>query len=291
MKKNKKGHENSKVELCFNIFFIIIGGIIAGYGLESILIPNNVSDGGVTGISIMLSAVTGLSLSIFLIILNLPFLFLGYKQIGKTFAIRSFIGIVSLSISTSVMHHVPTIIEGNPFIVVVSGGVLLGIGMGIALRNGGALDGTDMLAVLISRKIPFSTGDIIIAINLIIFSFATLVFGIEGAISSLISYYIATKVIEVIEVGFDDSKYVRIISSSPEEIGDAIQTRLGRSVTYTTGIGGFSKEKVVIINCVINRMEESKMKQIIKHFDSEAFVTFSDVAEVKGGNFKKRDIH
>ncbi|PLS15041.1 hypothetical protein CVD28_24485 [Bacillus sp. M6-12] len=291
MKENNKTYKNSKLETFFNIFFIIIGGIIAGYGLESILIPNSVSDGGVTGISIMLSAVTGVSLSIYIILLNLPFLFLGYKQIGKTFAIRSLIGIISLSISTSVLHHVPTIIESNPFLVVVSGGVLLGIGMGLALRNGGALDGTDMLAVLIAKNTPFSTGDIIIAINIVIFSFATLVFGIEGAISSLISYYIATKVIEVIEVGFDDSKSVKIISSAPEEIGEAIQSRLGRSVTYTTGTGGFSKEKVVIIHCVINRMEESKMKQIIKHFDNNAFVTFSDVAEVKGGNFKKRDIH
>lgn len=274
-----------------NTFFVVLGGIIAGYGLEAILIPNKISDGGVTGISIMLSTVTPISISVFIVLINLPFLYLGYKQIGKTFAVRSLIGILTLSISTNIMHHVPTVIQDDSFLVIVAGGTILGIGMGLALRNGGALDGTDMLAVLISKKTPFSVSDIIIAINLIIFSFAILVFGVKGAISSLISYVIATKVIHMIEVGLDESKYVKIISKHYEEIGEAIQQRLGRSVTYTPGTGGFSKENLVIVNCVINRMEESKMKSIIKSIDPNAFVTFSDVAEVRGGSFKKKDIH
>ena len=264
MVKKNEIQENTKLKSLMHTIFVIIGGIIAGYSLEAILLPNRISDGGVTGISIMLSSVTEISLGIFIIVINIPFLFLGYKQMGKTFAIRSSLGILSLSISTSFMHHVPTVIEGNPFLVIVSGGFLLGVGMGIALRNGGALDGTDVLAVLIARKTPFSTSDIIIAINVVIFSCAVSVFGIEGAISSLISYFIATKIINVIDTGLDDSTFVYVVSSKPTEIGDAIQNRLGRSVTYLNGVGGYGKQDLTIINCVINRMEENKIKTIIQ---------------------------
>ena len=134
------------------ILLIIIGALITAYGLESILIPNNVSDGGVTGISIVGSTLFGLGILIGII--NLPFIWLGYKQIGRKFAIFSIIGILSLSIFTSIMHHVPTIIEGDSLLITVVGGVVIGLGMGLALRNGGALDGIDMLAVLLSRKLP-----------------------------------------------------------------------------------------------------------------------------------------
>ncbi len=141
---------------------IIIGGLIAAYGLEAVLIPNNVSDGGVTGLSIVGSKLFGLPLGLLIAVLNIPFIFLGYKQIGKTFAIFSVIGILSLAIGTSLMHHVPTIIEGDTLLVTVVGGIIIGFGMGLALRNGGALDGIDMLAVLLSRKLPFGTSDLIL---------------------------------------------------------------------------------------------------------------------------------
>lgn len=288
MAENKKPAFMSRL---FNIFFIILGAFVAAYGLESVLIPNNVSDGGITGISIMLSTLTPISLGVFLVLLNIPFIYLGYKQIGKTFAINSTIGIGSLSIFTSILHHIPTILHNDSLLVTITGGLLLGVGMGIALRNGGALDGTDMLAVLISRKVPFSTGEIILIINLFIFIFVGFVFGLEGAISSAIAYYIATKVIGMIENGLEDAKSVMIISKHPKEIGNAIINRLGRSVTYTKGIGGYANEPVDIIYCVINRMEESKLRSIVRDFDANAFMTISDVAEVKGGRFKKRDIH
>lgn len=281
----------NKTKEVVNILFIMIGAVVAGYGLEGVLIPNQVSDGGVTGISIMISKVTGMSLSMLLVILNLPFIYLGYKQVGKTFAIKSVIGIVTLAVSTSLMHHVPTILEGESWLVTITGGMLLGIGIGLSLRNGGALDGTDMLAVLIAKNVPFNVGEIIMMINSIIFAFATLVFGLEGAIASAVTYFIASKVIHVIEIGLDDSKEVRIICSYPEELGQAIQEGLGRSITYTFGKGGFKNQDLQIINCVINRMEESKIKSIINSIDPNAFVTLSDISEVKGGRFKKKDIH
>lgn len=273
------------------IIVIIIGAFIAAYGLEAVLIPNNVSDGGITGISIMLSTLTPLPLGLFLVILNIPFIFLGYKLVGKTFAINSVIGIIALAVATSLLHHIPTILHNDSLLVTITGGILLGIGMGLALRNGGALDGTDMLAVLISRKTPFSTGEIILVINLFIFFFVGFVFGIKGAISSAIAYFIATKVIAIIETGLEDAKSITIISKHSQEIGQAIIDRLGRSVTYYAGRGGYANEPMDIIYCVINRMEESKLRSIVKDIDPNAFMAINDVAEVKGGSFKKRNIH
>ena len=274
------------------IIMIILGAALTAYGLEAVLIPNSVIDGGVTGISIMASKLTGLSLGIFLFVLNIPFVFLGYKQVGKSFAILSTIGIASLSIGTVLMHHIPPILSSkDPLLVVASGGILLGVGIGIVLRNGGALDGSEVLAVLVARKIPFSVGDIILAINVFIFAIAAFVYNLEGALYSALTYYIAKTVIDIVQVGLEKSKQAKIISKHSQEVGDAIQARLGRSITYSTSRGGFSNEEFEMITCVINRMEETKLLDIVKEKDPAAFLVISDVAEVRGGNFKKRDIH
>ncbi|MFF2177321.1 YitT family protein [Lysinibacillus sp. NPDC058147] len=285
--KRRKTVENTR-----KFIMIIIGAIIAAYGLEAVLIPNDVIDGGVTGISIMGAHLFDLPLGALLFVLNIPFIFIGYKQIGKTFALMSSAGIAALSISTVLMHDVKTILGPNdPLLIVLSGGILLGVGIGIVLRNGGALDGSEILAVLLSRKIPFSVGDIILFINAFIFLGASFIFGLESALYSVLTYYIAKNVIDVIQTGLEKSKDVRVVSAKSDEIGDAIQARLGRGVTYTKGRGGFSNEPTDILNCVINRMEENKLVSIIKDIDEGAFVVISDVSEVRGGNFKKRDIH
>lgn len=271
---------------------IIIGAAITAYGLEAVLIPNSVIDGGVTGVSIMGAKVFGLPLGVFLFILNLPFIYIGYKQVGRTFALLSVIGIAALSAGTVLMHDITPILSANdPLLVVASGGILLGVGIGIVLRNGGALDGSEVLAVLVARKIPFSVGDIILFINVFIFAVAAFVYDLESALYSAMTYYIAKTVIDIVQVGLENSKSVKVITKHSREIGEAIQARLGRGVTYTNGIGGFSKEETEIINCVITRMEETKMLEIIKEIDPSAFIVISDVAEVRGGSFKKRDIH
>ncbi|MFC0300868.1 YitT family protein [Virgibacillus soli] len=270
---------------------VVIGAFITAYGLEAILIPNNVSDGGVTGLSIVASQLTGLPLGILIGLLNIPFIFLGYKQIGKSFAINSIIGIVSLAFGTSIMHHIPTIIQGDTLLVTVVGGIIIGFGMGLALRNGGALDGIDMLAVLLSRKLPFGTSDLILFLNLFVFIIVSTVFGLQGAFLSGIAYYIASKVIHTVEEGLSGSKTFKIITSKPELMVETIRDRLGRSATYNIVKGGYSNEQYREITCVINRLEDSKMKEIIHEIDKFAFVAVYDVAEVKGGNFKKHDIH
>ena len=284
--------ENKVLELVRRIIPIVLGAVIAGYALEAVLIPNAVIDGGVTGVSIMGNYLINIPLGLLLFVLNIPFVYLGYKQVGKTFAIMSVIGIAALSVSTTLMHHIEPILSAkDPLLVVLSGGVLLGVGIGIVLRNGGALDGAEVLAVLISRKIPFSVGDVILFINAFIFIGAGFIYGLESALYSATTYYIAKVVIDVVQVGLERSKSVKIISKQSEEIGLAIQDRLGRGVTYSQGRGGFSNETMDIVTCVITRMEENKLLSIVKHFDPSAFVVITDVAEVRGGSFKKRDIH
>ncbi|MFJ7734913.1 YitT family protein [Lysinibacillus sp. NPDC097287] len=286
--KNQKLLQNIRKAI-----MIIIGAVITAYGLEAVLIPNAVIDGGVTGISIMgAHLLNDIPLGVFLFVLNIPFVYLGYKQVGKTFAFMSVVGIAALSISTVLLHNVETILgPEDPLLIVLSGGIMLGVGIGIVLRNGGALDGSEVLAVLLSRKIPFSVGDIILFINAFIFIGASFIFGLESALYSALTYYIAKNVIDIIQVGLEKSKSVRVVSPKSEEIGSAIQSRLGRGVTYSQGRGGFSNESTEILDCVINRMEENKLVSIIKDIDPGAFVVISDVSEVRGGNFKKRDIH
>lgn len=270
---------------------VIAGGIITAYGLEAVLIPNSVSDGGVTGLSIVGSQLMGLPLALLIALLNIPFIFLGYKQIGKSFAIYSVLGIASLAVGTTMMHHIPPIIKGDTLLITVVGGIIIGFGMGLALRNGGALDGIDMLAVLLSRKLPFGTSDLILFLNLFVFVVVSTVFGFQGAILSGIAYFIASKVIHIVEEGLSGAKTYKIITSQAEEMIETIRDRLGRSSTYTFVHGGYSNEQFREITCVINRMEESKMREIINEIDDKAFIIVYDIAEVKGGNFRKRDIH
>ncbi|CAM4522875.1 YitT family protein [Paenibacillus sp. FSL H7-0942] len=290
MHQNRKQKSN-KLKILSKVLLIIIGGFITAYGLEAILIPNNVSDGGVTGLSIVGSQLFGLPLGMLIGIINIPFVWLGYKQIGKSFALYSIIGIASLAISTSLMHHIPTIIEGDTLLVTVVGGIIIGFGMGLALRNGGALDGIDMLAVLLSRKVPFGTSDLILFLNMFVFIVVSTVFGLQGAILSGLAYFIASKVIHIVEEGLSGSKTFKIITNQPEIMVETIRDRLGRGATYTEAYGGYSNEQFKEITCVINRMEESKIKDIIHEIDPTAFVVVYDVAEVRGGNFKKKDIH
>lgn len=284
-------HKPQKLKKALRVLMVIIGAFITAYGLEAVLIPNSVSDGGVTGLSIVGSKLFGLPLGLLIAVLNIPFLWLGYKQIGKSFAIFSVIGIASLAAGTILLHHVPTIIHGDTLLITVVGGIIIGFGMGLALRNGGALDGIDMLAVLLSRKLPFGTSDLILFLNMFVFIIVSTVFGLQGAILSALAYYIAAKVIHVVEEGLSGSKTFKIITTQPETMIETIRDRLGRSATYNEVYGGYSNEQFKEITCVINRMEENKMKDIIRETDKNAFVTVYDVAEVKGGNFKKRDIH
>ena len=172
------------------------------------------------------------------------------------------------------MHQVPTIIHGDTLLITVVGGIIIGFGMGLALRNGGALDGIDMLAVLLSRKLPFGTSDLILFLNMFVFIIVSTVFGLQGAILSAIAYFIASKVIHIVEEGLSGSKTFKIITTQPELMVETIRARLGRSATYKEAYGGYSNAQFKEITCVINRLEETKMKEIIHEIDKMPLLRF-----------------
>ncbi|ACS99698.1 YitT family protein [Paenibacillus sp. JDR-2] len=279
-----------KLELLRRILFITLGAALVSVGLEIFLVPNHIIDGGIVGISIIVSHLTGLPLGIFLFLLNLPFLVLGYKQIGKTFAMSTLYGVSVMSLGTFLLHPVPPLTE-EYFLASIFGGVILGIGVGIVIRFGGSLDGTEIIAILFNKRLPFSVGEIVMFFNLFILGSAGFVFGWDRAMYSLVAYYIAYKMIDITMEGFEESKAVWIISDEAKEIGSAIMDRLGRGVTYMHGEGGFSGGQKRIIFCVITRLEEAKMKSIVNDIDPSAFLAVGNIHDVKGGRFKKRDIH
>lgn len=287
VKQHKKMPLKEKIK---RFSFITLGAILMAVALELFLVPNKLLDGGIVGISIMASHLLKLPLGVFIFILNIPFFYLGYKQIGKTFAFSTLYAITILSISTALLHPVPPFAQ-EKFLVTIFGGVILGLGVGLVIRYGGSLDGSEILAILISNKSPFSVGEIVMVINFFIYIAAGFVFNWESAMYSVIAYFIAFKTIDIVQQGLDESKSVWIISDQHEEIGDAINARLGRGVTYLTGEGAYTGDDKKVIFCVITRLEEFKLKDIVNHYDKSAFVAIGNVSEVKGGRFKKRDIH
>jgi len=270
--------------------FLFIGSIIAAVGLEIFLVPNNIIDGGIIGISIIASYLTGVPLSVYIIVLNLPFLIFGYKQIGKTFVFSSLFAIISLSFWVSVLHPVPGL-TNDVLLAAVFGGIVLGIGVGLIIRNSGSLDGTEMVAIVFNKRTSFSVGEIVMFFNIFILSSAGLVFGWDRAMYSLLAYFIAFKVIDVTIEGLNEEKAAMIVSDNSYEIADAILARLGRGVTFLEGKGGFSKEPKTIIYSVITRLEIAKLKAIVYEIDENAFLTINDVFDVMGGKQKKRAIH
>ncbi len=280
----------SKTKVFQRTFFIIFGAILMGVGIEEFLVPNKILDGGIVGISIILSHLTGVKLGIFIFLLNIPFFYIGYKQIGKTFALSTLLGITVLSATTLLLHNVPVFTE-DLLLATVFGGIVLGTGVGIVIRYGGSLDGTEIMAILLDKRLPFSVGEIIMFFNIFIFGTAGFVFGWNRAMYSLLAYFIAFKVIDVVITGLDESKSAWIISEHHKEIGDAILARLGRGVTYLNGEGAYTGENKKVIFCVITRLEEAKLKEIVEELDPAAFLAVANISEVRGGRFKKRAIH
>lgn len=287
----KKQHQKLKAhQFIFRILLIAIGVTLEAVALEIFLVPNNIIDGGVVGISIMLSHLTGWQIGIFLIIINIPFFIVGYKQMGKTFTITSACGVILLAFMTTLFHPVPRF-TSDLLLAAVFGGIIMGIGVGLVIRNGGSSDGTEILAVLFNEKTPFSVGEVVLFVNIFILGLAGFVFDWNYAMYSLIAYFIAFKMIDITSEGLESSKAVWIISDQHQEIGDALNDRLGRGVTYLNGEGAYTGNNKNVIFTVISRLEEAKVKNIVDSIDKSAFLAISDIHDVKGGRFKKRSIH
>lgn len=270
--------------------FLFIGALLVATALEIFLVPNNIIDGGITGISIMLSYLTNLPLGIFIFILNIPFLVFGYKQIGKTFVGLTFFAVTVLSVSVTVLDKAP-VLTNDILLASVFGGIILGIGVGLVIRYGGSMDGTEIVAIAISEWTGFSVGEIILFFNIFILGSAGIVFTWDRAMYSLITYFIAFKVIDLAIEGLDEAKAVMIISEKVDEIAEVVIAQLGRSVTFWEGKGGYTGQSKRILYAVVTRLEIAKLKLIIKEIDEGAFVTIHDVYDVFGGKLQKRPIH
>lgn len=270
--------------------FLELGALLAAIGLEEFLIPNNIIDGGITGISIISSYLSKLPLGIFILIFNIPFLIFGYKQIGKTFMISTLFSVISLSLWVSFLRPIPGV-TNDVLLATVFGGIILGIGVGIIIRYGGSLDGTEIIAIFLNKKTGFSVGEIIMFFNIFIIASAGFVFGWDKAMYSLIVYFIAYKVIDITIDGMNETKAAIIISDKGAEIGEVITARLGRGVTFLEAKGGFNGQYKNVVYSVVTRLEIVKLKSIINDIDPEAFMTINDVYDIMGGKHKKRDIH
>ncbi|MBR1826873.1 MAG: YitT family protein [Clostridia bacterium] len=268
-------------------FMVTLGILLDAIALELFLVPNSVLDGGLTGISLMIQYKTGWPLGIIVSVFNLPFIFLGWKQVGKRFAVAYTYALAVFTLFTQMFHHVAPVTE-NELLSVVFGGFLLGAGVGLVLRGGACIDGTELVALMISRKSNVSTGTVILIFNLIIFTVASLLFGVDRALLSLLTYYIASRIIDKVEEGLDTAKQVIVITDDAEPIADAIYKRLGRTVTISSARGLVSGKKEMLY-VVITRLELPELREIVEESDESAFITISDVNEIIGKHVQKVD--
>lgn len=268
------------------MFFLTLGAFIAGFALEGFLVPNEMIDGGVVGVSMILSHVFNYNLGLLIVILNIPFVCMAFTKMGKNFVIQTFYAIAMLGIATNLFHHF-TVTEDH-LLATVFGGMMLGLGVGIVLKNEGSLDGTEMMSLVLSKKFGLSVGEIIMAFNIFIYGASGLVFGWEQAMYSILTYFVAYKVIDTVIDGLDTSKSIRIISDCSEEIGKVLVEDLEIGITYLYGKGGYSGIDKTVIYCVVSRLEMSKLKEVVRRIDPSAFLSVVDVHEVYGTRMKKR---
>ncbi|MEZ4859273.1 MAG: YitT family protein [Flavobacteriaceae bacterium] len=274
--------------------FIVIGVICASIGLKGFLLPNNFLDGGAMGVSLLLQIQTGLDLSLLIVLINLPFILIGIKQVSLSFAIKSAIAIIALA---SLVHFIelPTITD-DKLLIAVFGGFFLGAGIGLSIRGGSVIDGTEVLAITVSRKSSMTVGDFIAVFNIALFGIAALMISVETAMYSMLTYLAASKTIDFILNGIEEYIGIMTVSDYGEEIKDTITTKLGRGITVFRSDGGFGKKGSAhpdrkILFCVVTRLEVTKVLLEIEKIDPSAFVIQYPIRDTKGGMIKKRPLH
>lgn len=275
-----------------DLLLIIAGIASAAFGLESFLLPNNFIDGGATGISLLVSEVTRIPLYLLLILINIPFVYLGSKVVNTNFAIKTAAAITGLALSVAFLHF-PEVTH-DKLLVSVFGGFFLGAGIGLSVRGGAVIDGTEVLAIFLSRKLGTTIGDIIIIFNIMVFSAAAYLLSIETALYSMITYLVASKALDFIIEGIDEYTGVTIVSSHSEEIRQMIMDKMGRGLTVYKGKRGYGshgeRKDIDIIYTVVTRLELNKLTGEIERIDSNAFVVMNSVKDTRGGMIKKRSL-
>ena len=278
-----------------NGILIVLGILSAAMGLKGFLLSSHFIDGGVTGVSMLLSQVLGFPLAILIFLINIPFIAIGYRQIGKMFALKSTLAIAGLSLCLAFMHFPD--VTSDKLLTAVFGGLFIGAGIGLAIRGGAVLDGTEIAALLVSRKSHLlKVGDIILILNVFIFMSAMFLLGVEIALYSILTYIAASKTIDFILHGIEEYTAITIISTEHRAIRDAITHRLHRGVTVYKGSGGLGSRGEVneerdILYCVVTRLEIGTIKRVVRELDPNAFVTTHSLSEVDGGLIKRAALH
>jgi uncharacterized membrane-anchored protein YitT (DUF2179 family) len=272
--------------------FMILGVLSAGFGLDGFLLPGGLIDGGVTGISLLVKQETGIPLSILIVLINIPFVILGWKQIGMGFAIKSIVCIGLLAIVLATVHY-PEVTK-DKVLIAVFGGFFLGAGIGLTIRGGAVIDGTEILAISFSRRRRISVGDFILIFNIVIFSVAVYLLSVEVALYSILTYMVAAKTVDFILEGIEEFTGVTIISPHSEAIADFIRDKMRRGLTIYTGKKGYGKRgerhDTDIIFTVVTRLEIARLKIEIEKIDPNAFIVMQSVNDTHGGMVKKRPL-
>ena len=290
-KKHRENQINVKHNIT-NFLFIVTGICSASFGFKGFLLTNNFIDGGATGISLLIAALTKVPLPIWILLVNIPFIILAFRVIGKQFAIKTSLAILGLSICLATVSF-PNVTDDN-LLVAIFGGFFLGAGIGLAIRGGAVIDGTEVLAIFLSRKLGTTIGDIIIIINVVIFSTAAYLLSVETALYSMITYLSASRTLDFVVEGIDEYVGVTVVSSQSEKIRQMIIHTMGRGVTVYNGSKGYGKrgemKEIEIIYTVITRLELNKLNTEIKKIEPDAFVIMNQVKDAKGGMIKKRSL-
>lgn len=276
--------KSKKYQVLVSFIMLTVGSILSAYALETFLIPNTILDGGVTGISIIISKLTKIPLSLLVLLLNIPFIYIGYRNMGIGFLVRTIYSMVLFSISLSYFSSLEEVTH-QILLATVFGGAILGIGVGLVIHFGGCIDGTESVALVISKKTPLSVGQVVLLFNLVIYLAAGLIFGIDRALYSLLTYFITFKVIDFVSEGLDQEKAALIITEKGTDMADEIFKRLGRTVTKLKGKGFITGEKEVLY-CVLTRIEVYELKKICQEMDQSSFITILEVSEIIGEHIK-----
>ena len=289
-KPRKKYGKKEILELLRDYALILFGTFVAAFAIEDILVPCLILDGGVVGISIIVSTLTEFPLSMLTFILNIPFLIVAGIKIGKRFLCKAIFAMLSFSFFLDIFTiYINIDLTKELMLAVVFGGFLLGIGVGIVIKAGGCLDGTEIVALLINKKFNLPVGQVVLVFNIVIYGVAGILFGFDRAMYSLLTYFITSKVLDFVESGLQAAKAAMIITDDPETVADQLHIRLGRTVTMMEGEGRFSGKKAVLY-CVLTRLEINELRHIVNELDSSAFVAISDVSEIIGNHVKQRKL-
>ena len=272
----------------FEFVMILVGAVIAAFAIEEFLVPCTILDGGVVGIGIIFINLTGAELGNVTFILNMPFLIVGAKKLGRIFIVKSAYAMVVFSVFLEIFSKA-TNATSEYLLAVCFGGVILGIGVGLVIRFGGCLDGTEAVAIMLNKKFELPVGQIVLVFNIFIYIIAGLLFGWDRAMYSLLTYFITSKILDIIEIGIDKAKAAMIITDDATEVSNLIYQKLGRTVTIMEGTGLVSGKKKILY-CVITRFEINELKNIIHSIDTSSFVAVSDVSEIIGTHMKKTEV-